>query len=143
MVPDFNLSQLSTLCNQLKCLFSPLRGSETTAMTKASDKRSSSTKEDKSHVSRRLWFLKKSEFLPILQYASKILTFYFDLAGEPAEKDLPAGGAAPHRDAAKGRVGAEMQVFSRIFINVKRKIFTWCTFELRSLQLFLAKLLHL
>lgn len=88
-------------------------------MTKTSDKRSSSTKEDKSHVSRRPPLLKKSEFLPILHYASKNQIVYFDLAGEPAEKDLPAGGAAPHWDAAKGWVGAEMQVLNRIFMHVQ------------------------
>lgn len=35
------------------------------------------------------------------------------LAGEPAEKDLPAGGAAPQWDAAEGWVGAEMQVLKQ------------------------------
>ena len=38
-------------------------------------------------------------------------------AGEPAEEDLPAGGAAAQWDAAEGWVGAEMQVWNRTFIH--------------------------
>lgn len=34
----------------------------------------------------------------------------FCLAGEPPEKDLPAGGAAPQWDAAEGWIGTEVQV---------------------------------
>lgn len=37
-------------------------------------------------------------------------------AGEPAEKDLPAGGAAPQWDAAEGWAGTEMQVWNRTCI---------------------------
>lgn len=38
------------------------------------------------------------------------LFFILLSAGEPAEKDLPAGGAASQWDAAEGWAGAEMQV---------------------------------
>ncbi len=50
----------------------------------------------------------------------RLLIVCFRLAGEPAEKDLPVGGATPQWDAAEGWAGAEMQVWNRTLIHMKR-----------------------
>lgn len=53
-----------------------------------------------------------SEILPSVGVCFFFLIFIFCSVGEPAEKDLPAGGAASQWNAAEGWVGAEMQVWN-------------------------------
>lgn len=99
---------------------------KSSSATKASDKCGNSTKEDKSHVSeaaasRFLFsFFYTHRLYPVGVFfwtADGFLSFSF-VAGEPAEKDLPAGGAAPQWDAVEGWVGAEMQVQTGIQIKI-------------------------
>lgn len=54
----------------------------------------------------------------------------FHLAGEPAEKDLPAGGAAPQRDAAEGWVGAEVQVWNGATCHTKVAAYSQTSFSM-------------
>lgn len=75
-------------------------------------------KEDKSHVSKGavLHAGTNARGLAYLFLFPDCWWSFFLVAGEPSEKDLPAGGAAPQWDAVEGWVGAEMQVHTGIKI---------------------------
>lgn len=105
--------------------FSPLRGS---AASKTSDKRSSSTKEDKSHVS-AVWHMsskcRRCECLPFSSSVKNIFWNFLFLAGEPAKTDLPIRGATPQRNATKRWAGTEMQVWIKTLLLHNMHLLTW------------------
>lgn len=81
------------------------------ADTKSSDKRSSSTKEDKSHVSTSLHD-KVFDTLDVCDFIWSVEMECFCSVGEPAKTNLPARGAAAQWNAVERWVGAEMQVWN-------------------------------
>lgn len=82
------------------------------ADTKSSDKRSSSTKEDKSHVSTSLQD-KVFDTLDVCDFIWSVEMECFCSVGEPAKTNLPARGAAAQWNAVERWVGAEMQVWNK------------------------------